>query len=178
MIRINLLPSGRKKAVVIPQVIMYGIIALIALFIILTGYAMYQGGNISDLEASVFVKEQKLSQLKVVLTEVQNFERDNNEFRQKAGIIEQLTKNQVVPLRLLDGVSASLPKGVWLTELIDRGGSVSIKGYAFSNSDLVGYIQNMKSSKYFVDVMLVESRQDNIDNYSVYRFKLTFKIKV
>lgn len=178
MIRINLLPSGKKRAVVIPPVIMYGIAALVVLFIIMTGFAMYQGGNISDLEANIFVKEQKLNQLKVVLTEVKNYERDNDEFRKKTAIIEQLTKNQIVPLRLLDEVSAKLPKGVWLTELTDRGGAVSIKGYAFSNSDLVGYVQNLKESKYFVDVMLVESRQDNIDNYSVYKFTLTFKVKV
>ena len=71
-----------------------------------------------------------------------------------------------------------LPKGVWLTNLTDRLGSVSIEGYAFTNSDLVAYVQNLKNSKYFTNVTLIESRQDEIEEFSIYKFKLTFKITV
>ena len=93
-------------------------------------------------------------------------------------IIERLKKNQIVPLRLLDEVSEMLPKGVWLNDLQDKGGLVSIEGYAFSNSDLVSYVQNLKGSEYLTNVMLVESRQAVLGEISIYKFKLTFRVQV
>jgi Tfp pilus assembly protein PilN len=83
-----------------------------------------------------------------------------------------------VPLRLLDEVSEMLPKGVWITNLSDKVGTVNIEGYAFSNSDLVNYVQKLKSSKYLVNVTLVQSRQQMLEDISVYKFSLTFRVKV
>ncbi len=177
MIRINLLP-GKKKPLILPPVLIYGSIATVLLIIGLVFSTVYLNGMVSGMQSEMFNKEKKLNELKAQLKEVQNYERDNKEFRRKAKIIEQLKKNQIVPLRLLDEVSEMLPKGVWLTELSDKSGYISIKGYAHTNYDLVGYVQNLKRSKYLTDVMLVESRQAEIEGVSVYKFKLTFKVKV
>lgn len=176
MIRINLLPSGKKKAVIIPPSLLYGAIAAVVFIIIAVVLIFYLNGHIAGLQADISAKDKRLKQLQVTLKQVQNYERDNAEFRQKTEIIEQLKKNQIIPLRLLDEVSERLPKGVWLDKLSDKGGTVSIEGYAFSNTDLVGYVQNLKDSKYLSSVMLVESRQMTIEEKSVYKFKLTFRI--
>ncbi len=178
MIRINLLPSAKKKAFILPPVLIYGLIAAAILIVVMVVFTFYLNGKISAMQADIFAKEKKLNELKVVLKEVKDYERDKKEFREKTEIIEQLKKNQIAPLRLLDEVSEMLPKGVWLTKLVDNQGVISIEGYAHTNYDLVGYIQNLKGSKYFVDVMLVESRQTELEDNLVYKFKLTFKIKV
>ena len=119
-----------------------------------------------------------MNNLKSKLIEVRNYEKDNEEFRNKTNITEQLKKNQIVPLRLLDEVSEMLPKGVWLTELTDQGSVVSIQGYAHTNYDLVTYVQNLKGSKYLENVSLIESRQTDVEKFTIYKFKLTFKVKV
>lgn len=176
MIRINLLPSGRKKAFMLPPTIMYGIIALVVLLIAFAGFTFHLSSKIHKKQAEIVVKDKKLKKLQAALVEVKNYEKDNQEFREKTKIIEQLKKNQVIPLRLLDEVSEMLPKGVWLTNLKDASGIISMEGFAFTNSDLVAYVQNLKGSKYLTDVMLDESRQTELGDYSVYKFKLTFKI--
>jgi len=176
MIRINLLPSGKKKTVLIPPSLIYGAIATVIFIITAVVLIFYLNGQLSELQADVATKDKRLKQLQVTLKQVQNYERDNAEFRQKTQIIEQLKKNQIIPLRLLDEVSEMLPKGVWLDKLSDRGGTVSIEGYAFSNTNLVGYVQSLKNSKYLSSVTLVESRQMTINKKSVYKFKLTFRI--
>ena len=157
---------------------MYGLAALLVLIITAGVVTIYMNSHISDLQASIFAKEQRLNELKVVLKKIENYERDNEEFKRKAGIIEQLKRNQIVPLVLLDEVSEVLPEGVWLTKLTDQARFISIEGYAHSNSDLVGYVQNLKRLKFFQDVMLVESRQEELEGITVYKFKLTFRIKV
>ena len=178
MIRINLLPSGKKKALILPPSIIYGILASVLSIIIIIGFTIYLGKQVSAKESDIAVKELKLKSLQAKLKEVQNYEQNNQEVREKTKIIELLKKKQIVPLRLLDEVSEMLPKGVWLTNLNDRLGSVSIEGYAFTNSDLVAYVQNLKNSKYFTNVTLIESRQAEIAEFSIYKFKLTFKITV
>ena len=176
MIRINLLPT--KKILRIPPVFSYGLVAVVILVTLLLVSGLYLSNKVSKMVADVNAKEKRLEDLKLAIKEIQNYEKDNQEVRDKTLIIEQLKKNQVVPLRLLDESSEMLPKGVWLTLLTDKEGFINIEGYAHTNYDLVGYVQNLKGSKYFTDVMLVESRQTEIDLFSVYKFKLTFRIKV
>ncbi len=180
MIRINLLPTAKKKKkpLILPPSFMYGIAALLLVIIVAISLTFYMNGQISDLNAGIFKKEKRLKELKLVLKKIENYEKDNEEVKRKAGIIEQLRKNQIVPLVLLDEVSEVLPKGVWLTKLTDKTMFISIEGYAHSNSDLVGYVQNLKGLKFFQDIMLVESRQEELEGISVYKFKLTFRIKV
>lgn len=180
MIRINLLPSAKKKKkpLNLPAPFVYGLIVLLILIVTALSGAVYMNSQISDLNNSIFLKQKRLNELKIVLEKVENYEKDNNEFKRKADIIEQLKRNQIVPLVLLDEVSEVLPKGVWLTKLTDQAMFISIEGYAHSNQDLVGYVQSLKGLKFFQDVMLVESRQDDLEGITVYKFKLTFRIKV
>jgi type IV pilus assembly protein PilN len=178
MIRINLLPSKRKKTFLLPPVFIYGIIAMVVVIIVILAGTFFMNNQISSKQADLSEKEQTLKKLQAALEEVKNYEKDNKDYRDKNSIIEQLKKNQIVPLRLLDEVSEMLPKGVWLTSLTDKGGIVSIEGFAFTNSDLVSYVQNLKGSKYFTEVMLVESRQTQMEDFTIYKFNLTLKITV
>ena len=179
MIKINLLPVKKKIAIsLIPSVFIYGTIGTIFLIMVLIGFTFHLDSKISRMTAEELAKNQKLSELKTALKEVENFEKFNEEVRKKTEVIEQLKRNQVAPLRLLDEVSEMLPTGVWLTSLVDKSGAVSIEGFAHTNYDLVGYVQNLKASKYLVGVTLVESRQTNLENFTIYKFKLTFTVKV
>lgn len=177
MIRINLLPT-KKKPMIIPPVLIYGVIATVLVLAALIVFTVYMSKKVTNMQAEISTKEQKLNQLKVALKEVENYEKDNAEYRQKVAIIEQLKKNQIVPLRLLDEVSEMLPEGVWLTKIADKLGRVQIEGYAFSNPDLVNYVQKLKDSKYLIAVTLVESKQETVEGISVYKFSLTLRVKV
>lgn len=178
MIRINLLPSKKKKAFVLPPALIYGTTAMVVIIIAIIAGTFFLNSQISSKKTAISAKEKKLKQLQAALEEVKNYEKDNKDYRDKNNIIEQLKKNQIVPLRLLDEVSEMLPKGVWLTGITDKGGTVRIDGLAFSNSDLVSYVQNLKGSKYFTEVTLVESRQTDVEDFSIYKFNLTLKITV
>ncbi len=178
MIRINLLPSKKKKAFALPSVFIYGIAALAVIIIAIIAGTFYLNNQVTSKRDEINAKEQKLKKLQAALEEVKNYEKDNKDYREKTRIIETLKKNQIVPLRLLDEVSEMLPKGVWLTSLNDKGGIISIEGFAFTNSDLVNYVQNLKGSKYVTEVMLIESRQTEMEDFTIYKFSLTLKIMV
>jgi type IV pilus assembly protein PilN len=178
MIRINLLPVKRKKAVIqLYSLLIRSAIILVLTIIVLGILTIHFSGKLSELRDEKAVKEKRLAELEEMLREVRNYEQDNLVYKEKNEIIKQLKRNQYIPVRLLDEVSARLPKGVWLSSLVNRGDVVDINGYSFTNSELVSYVQNLKKSKYFQDVELIESRQTTLGNASLYSFKLTFKVK-
>lgn len=180
MIRINLLHVKRKKKPQpLPPFMIYALIIFGVTILILGIFTFNLAGEVSALKSDKSAKGKKLSELRVKLKDVENYEKDNEVYKQKTKIIEQLKKKQNAPLRLLDEISARLPKGVWLTGLIDKAGAINIKGYAFSNSELVEYVQNLKGSKYLTAVTLLESRKTKLgDVPSIYKFQLTLRIKV
>lgn len=180
MIRINLLPDKRrkKKAFKFDSRFVPGTIFTVLAVIVMVIFFFHLNNQISSIKDEKVVKEKRLAELKEKIKEVESFERDNEAYRQKNMIIEKLKAKQGLPLRLLDEVSALLPKGVWLTGLIDKGGAISLEGYAFTNPDLVNYVQNLKGSEFMSDVALLESRQAKVENIQVYKFKLTFRMKV
>jgi type IV pilus assembly protein PilN len=177
MIRINLLPTRKKKRkpLILPPPFLYGIGALVLVIIISLGMVIYMNGKVSDLKEDIAAKQKRMQELKVVLKKIEDLEKNNEEVKRKTRIIEQLKRNQIVPLVLLDEVSEVLPEGVWLTKLTDKNMAINIEGYAHSNTELVEYVQSLKALKYFQNVTLIESKQETFEGIIVYKFKLSFK---
>ncbi len=179
MIRINLLPVKRKKkAQPLPPVVIQSIIIFVLTILSLASITYFISGKISTMKENKVRKETELKSLQAQLEEVKNYERDKADFEKKITIINKLKQNQKVPLKLLEEVSIHIPEGVWITGLVDQGGMVSLSGYAFSNSELVTYVQNLKGSKFLTDVALLESKQVTVGDASVYQFNLTLRVKV
>jgi type IV pilus assembly protein PilN len=181
MIKINLLPvkKRRKPKVAVPKIPILPIGIVFAVTAIVAGYFWFSLENkISTLKADKTTKEKTLADLKSKIKEVENFEKDNKSFEEKTNIIEQLRKAQSGPVRLLDEISSGIPERVWLSSLNESGGTVNIEGLAFSNSDIVAFVNNLKGSKYLIDVGLIESRQTTQEKVPVFQFKLTCKVKV
>jgi type IV pilus assembly protein PilN len=179
MIRINLLPVKRKKKTQpLPPFIIYGVIILVVTLLGLGFFTYNLFGKVASKKSERITKQKTLEELEAKLEEVKNFERDNALFQKKNKAIEDLKRKQKAPLVLLDEVSAHLPEGVWLTGMNDKGGSIEIKGYAFSNTELVTYVQSLKKSKNLTGVTLMESKQKKIGNVSVYQFILKIMVTV
>jgi len=178
MIRINLLIERKPKKAAHLQAVIIPAVAITVITIIVLGvYTFTLNSNISTLKAEQAQKQKRLNEIKDMIKQVESFERDNELYRQMAKTIEDLKEKQVLPLRLLDEVSARLPQGVWLKSLSDNGGTINIQGTAFTNPNIVDYVQNLKNSKYFTDVTLLESRMKTFEGYTLYDFRLSFRMR-
>jgi type IV pilus assembly protein PilN len=178
MIKVNLLPVKRKKKhKPIPSFIVTMVIIVIVTIIVMANLAFFFNSRLSKKKALFKTNENKIVELKQKIKEVENFEQLNKTIKQRNGIIEQLRKNQSMPVRFLDEANNLLPSGVWLDKMALSGENVSMEGYAFANSDIVTYIDNIKNSQIFTEVYLQESKSTTIENTPLYMFKLIFKIK-
>jgi type IV pilus assembly protein PilN len=64
------------------------------------------------------------------------------------------------------------PLKIWLTTVKEEGSQVEVDGKAVTNADIVQFINNLKTTKFFSDIQLIESRQAIELNVPIYSFKL------
>ncbi len=183
MIRINLLAEKKKKKkkirITAPSNLFFAIVIANVAALLIAGLAAFAlKHKVAQLNVQSESNKTAIAALSKKIGEIKKIEKLNKELEQRGNTIEILRKNQAVPVRLLDEVSSIIPEGVWLNSLAYRDMRVVLEGYAFTNIDIVAYIDNLKKSASFSDVYLEESREAEVEKVKVYKFKLNFKIKV
>lgn len=180
MIKINLLPvKKKKKSAQIPGfVVSAALVTLVSVVIMFYVYYMFTEKEASR-KKQVAANDEKITELEKKIKAVTDFEKRNQDYTSRKDIIEKLGKNKTLPVKVLDEVSAQLPNGVWITglDLKNSGAEVNVKCTAFTNTEVVNYVNNLKGSKLFSDVYLNESVQGQASGYSVYNFSVVVKVK-
>ncbi len=180
MIKINLLPSKKKppkKVIDLQQQLILAALVLVLVLLALGYYWKTQKDRIAMLENEKAAAEKQIAAQDNMLKEVKNVEEERKKVTEKIEIIEKLKKNQAGPVLLLDVVSSALPKGVDVTSLSESNNNVSIDGEAFTNEDVVRFIDNLKASPLLNNVMLLETNQVTQDKIDIYRYRLQFVYK-
>ncbi len=180
MIKINLLSEKRKKKRARGPANFFTIVGAVTLAtVVIAGVVVFLLKlEVSELKAQSETNKALLANLNKKISEIKRYENLNKEIKERSVIVETLIKNQWVPVAILDKVSRAIPEGTWLTTLAYREGVVTLEGYAFTNEQIVLYIENLKKTVNFSDVYLTEARQVEVENVPVYRFNLNFKVRV
>jgi len=180
MIKINLLPTKRKpprkvtelqKQLIIAVVVLGGVSASMFFYFISLNSKIAVRTQERDVAMAEVARQENM------LKEVKNVEEERKKVTDKIGIIEQLKKNQQGPVRLLDEISRAIPVTVDLLAMTETSGSINLTGEAFSNEDVVKFVDNLKASEYITDVYLIETSQKSKEGYDIYEYKLQFKYK-
>ena len=178
MIKVNLLSlKKKKKQKPLPAFLISMVFITLVAGAILAYLFFFFSGRVSEREEKVRVNETKIAELKRKIKSVEDYEKRNVVFQQRKEIIETLGRNKSIPVKILDEVTTLLPPGVWLTSMDVTVDKVNLSCTAFTNTDVVNYVDNLKSSKLFADIYLQESVQAQTAGFSLYNFRLTFKVK-
>lgn len=180
MIKINLLPTKKKppkKVTELQQQLILGSLILTMVFMGMWFYYDTLKSKINSLTAQKMAAEAKIREQDNMLKEVKSVEEERRKVADKIAVIEQLKKNQTLLVHLLDEISKALPHGVNLTSLSERNGQVDLNGTAFTNNDIVRFVENLKACSYCSDVFLQETAQATEEGIEIYRYKLQFVFK-
>jgi len=178
MIKVNLLLVKKKKKQKQVETFLISTVFITLATVAILAYLMFFfSGRLSERQAKVRENEAKISELKQKLKDVEDYEKHNANFQKRKEIIETLGKNKSLPVKILDETSNLLPVGVWLTLMEVKGDNVNLSCTAFTNTDVVNYVDNLKNSKFFTDIYLQESVQVQAAGISLYNFRLTYKVK-
>jgi type IV pilus assembly protein PilN len=177
MIRINLLSEKKKIKGPVNFVIQIVIVTVATLLVAALATVLLKQ-KVSQLRAEIETNNATIADLTKKINEVKKYEQYNKKIEQKSAIIETLRKRQSVPVKILNDISMTLPNGVWLSALIYKDEGVDLEGYAFTNFNIVNYVENLKKLDNLTDVYLVESRESEIEQKKAYKFKIIFKVRV
>jgi type IV pilus assembly protein PilN len=177
MIKINLLPTKKKppkKVMDLQKQMLLGGLVIVLLVIVMWYFYSRQKELIETLTATKLAAENRVREQDNQLKDVKNVKENRQKVADKIKIVEDLEKHQGAPVRLLDEISIALPVGVNLLSLTESSNNVSIEGEAFTNEDIVRFIDNLKSSRFFTDVVLLESSRTKQQDAEYYKYKLQF----
>ena len=180
MIKINLLPTKRKtpkKVTELQQQMILGVLILIIVGIGIGYLWVALNNRIAGLQRDKAAAEARIREQDNMLREVNNVEDERKKVMDKIDIIEQLKKNQAgagaAPRRGEQGLAAgSEPHGPY-GEFRQRGPD----GDAFTNNDVVRFVDNLKASPFLADVFLLETRQAAQEGIEFYKYQLQFRYK-
>ncbi len=160
MIRINLLPFkqlaaevSRRREITIGAVVLgAGILAIAAVH-------FFQAYQLSSLESELATLRADLQTLNVKIKEVGELQNKIKDLRGKNKIIADLNNKKSGPVLVMESLANATPPTLWLKDLKESGGSLTINGLAVDNKTVADFITGLETSKHFKSVELVETTQ-------------------
>lgn len=155
MAKINLLPwrDELRKQRQQEFYVMLGIAAVIAVGIWGVVH-LYHTQLIEYHQARNAYIKIEIDKLDKKIAEIKQLQREKERLLARMRAIEQLQGNRPLIVRLFDELVNSLPEGVSLLGLSQKGTSVTINGVAQSNARVSNFMRNLESSDWLKDPQL------------------------
>ena len=130
-------------------------VALVAVGLLYVGWQWRRLSSISHrLDREISVAQAEEQRLKGVLARGEELKKKREELQKKVELITQLKNNQSGPVHMLDQVSKNLPDFLWLENLNENGGMLSVTGKATTYNAVSNFYNNLTQSPYFTEVVL------------------------
>jgi len=149
MARINLLPwrdelrKERQTNFIIVLVIMLGISGLL-----MGGVHAYYADRIEYQNKRNAYLNKEIKKLDVQISKIKTFESEKAKLQAHLDIIQRLQSSRSEIVHLFDEVVQTLPEGVYLKALSQRGNKLTLRGVAQSNARVSSYMWNIEKSKW------------------------------
>jgi type IV pilus assembly protein PilN len=132
----------------------------------------------ADVDRQLVAAEAELTRMKAVATLVDRAVAQKLELTERLGLIDRLHRTQRAPVELLQTVSRSVPDGLWLLELQQKGPAIQIEGRASSLTALTDFVDRLQTSGRFEHpVDIITTSMETVSDTSVVRFALKASAK-
>jgi len=176
---INLLPwrEERRKArqqTFNLRLLLAAIVGIVVLLLMWLGLS----ASISNQEArNAYLKEQ-IAQMDKQIAEIKDLQQTKARLLARMQIIEQLQQSRPTEVHLFDQLVKTLPPGVYLTQISQKGNQVEIQGVAESSARVSTYMRNIDASAWMGDPNLQVVQKDPKVDFGVraQQFNVTAKI--
>ena len=160
MIRINLMPRAEARRQAARQrdrqmATVIGV-ALLAIIFATEFYTRRSANHVQNLSDQYQAELALLSQKHNAAIQL---DRKRKELESKLATIKILERQRSGPVHVLDDLGAATPEKLWLTEMREAGGAVTLLGKGLDNQTIALFMRNLAASPYFTNVDLVETKQ-------------------
>ena len=176
MLRINLLPIRQlKKRAKARNQIFAAAVVFVCVLALPALVGVIQAGRISSLEKDIAEKERVKKSFDKVVKELAALEKKRLDLNNKIKVINQLKTDSSLTVRVLDEVAKNVdPSRMWLTQLNQRGSSLTLSGYALDNQTVATFMDTLEdNSPYITAVNLSNSSLSKVSGQDLKSFTLT-----
>jgi type IV pilus assembly protein PilN len=156
MIKINLFPyrAARIQENIRRQVsVIFLILAMTYLFINFNK-------EIKSLRQRYVERQRELATFKDTNAKINALKKNIAELRLKLETINELERAKAGPVKLLDDISMSVPKDkLWLTNLAEKKGTLSLTGTAMDNETVADFMKRLDGKKTITSVELIKTKR-------------------
>ncbi len=176
MPRINLLPwrEELRKQKRAEYLAILGVCAAVAVAIWFAVH-LYFGELIGQQERRNAFLNQQIKLLDAKIKEIKELEKEKESLIARMKAIETLQTSRPIIVHLFDELVSTLPEGVYLTEVTQKGRQVTIKGVAQSNARVSNYMRNVESSEWLENPKLTIIETKNLQGRRIADFTLRMR---
>ncbi|MEW8131714.1 MAG: PilN domain-containing protein, partial [Candidatus Thiodiazotropha endolucinida] len=176
MARINLLPwreaERKERQKEFGLMLLAG--ALVAAFIVFGVHQLIQSQIEAQNTRNAYLQKE-IAAVEKEIREIQDLDKTKQNLLARMNIIQELQSSRPQIVHLFDEVVTSLPDGVFLDEIEQKGSSVTFTGQAQSNARVSSMMRNIDDSEWLEkpSLVFIESKEKTGTGYS--QFKLMVK---
>jgi type IV pilus assembly protein PilN len=175
MARINLLPwrdALRKER----QQQFY---TMIGMFIVLTlcvwgAIHFFNTLRIDYQESRNQILNAEIAKLDIKIEEIKRLEKEKERLKARINAIEQLQGNRPLIVHLFDEIVTSLPEGVSIEKVVQKGKAITISGVAQSNARVSSFIRKLEDSVWLGDPQLDVIEAKDAQGQRISNFTMRF----
>jgi len=174
MIRINLLPhrdEHRRNQIL--QYILVALAALVVTIVLLLSSYSWSSLQLDDAQDRLRSVQDENRSLKIKIGELSKFKEVQAEVQSKLDLVDTLQRGRFRSLESMQGLSFAIPKNVWLTDVKDSGGKISIDGLGESNRAVAAFMRALENQKVFSGVNLQLIKRESRGGVALRSFSLT-----
>ena len=175
MIRINLLPyraALRQQQILQHLAVALGVIGVVVMLSLIMH--LVATAQLSDLQDEFGNLRAQNMALQKKIGKIKNLDNLRKDVEKKLKLVDRLQAGRFRSLKTLYELTRTIPENVWLTQIVDKGGEIRLKGLGESNKAVANFMRALDKSPLFSNVRLQVISRTTVDDVPVRSFGLTF----
>lgn len=145
------------------------------------GLLVYEQILIPDLQAQLVARQAELAEVRdkneraqEAVTQIKRFKREQEILQAQINSIENLKKDRLREVKILDFLQKDIPERLWLTRMEMTEGRLLLQGMATTDGELTQFMENLSRSAYLKEVSLIRSTDQVTTEFgAVKRFEVS-----
>jgi len=176
MARINLLPwrearRQRRQRDLVSAIVAAVIVTLLAGFAVQMQFSSMID---SQKERNTFLSQQ-IQELNKIIKEIDRLEARKQDLLASMKIIQTLQESRPEIVRLFDELVTAMPEGVFIVDLKQSDGNITLQGRAQSNARVSALMRNIEDSEWIGSPQLLVIENKDQTGTGLSHFRLSFK---
>jgi len=135
--------------------------AIVGLLLVLLAHMQMEGMIDSQNQRNKFL-EAEISLLDKKIAQIKDLEKTKTALLARMDIIQQLQRSRPQSVHLMDELVYTLPDGVYLTRITQKGSGLTMDGRAQSNARVSAYMRNIDGSSWIgnPDLNIITTKEE------------------